>query len=377
MTGTGLSILGAGCVTALGRGWESVWEKILAGESPSPVVSPQVKDFPSVATYPVAVPDAPAPVAARPRRSSAISYFACAAAADAIAQAGPLSGPTALIFAASDGAVTYTRRFYEDVVARGTGSPLLFPETVYNASASHMAAMLGWDGAVLTLVNDATAGLDALETASLLIASGEARQCLVVASEELDGILCEGYRRWKMTRKPGTEGPGAVLSEGAAALVVGPAAPGDVQIARVQSGRMLPRHAARRGAMRQALAGIAADVAVLSGSGAWTDAGEEAVVRECFPAARLIAPKRVAGEVFAVSSLLQCLCAWEALRQGPARTAIVPVAGWSGQFGAALLGRAEDLLAAGDNPHGCEGRGNLITGVSARACGIEPVRAQN
>ena len=335
-----LSILGVGCVTALGRDWKTVWEQICAEKRPPPDALQGPGCAEPVEVFKTALPDIPATASARLRRSGPISYFACAAAADAVQESGPLpAARTALVFAASDGSVSYTRRFYEEVVARGAGSPLLFPETVYNAPASHVAAMLGLDGVVLTLVNDATAGMDALATASELIGSGEVDRCLVVAAEELDWITCEGYRRWKMTASSAETERGAVLAEGAVALVLGPPSSAHVQISRVHPGRILRRHSDARQTLRRVIGeladGTTPDLAVLSASGTRSGILEESLVRECFPGARLLAPKRFAGEAFAVSSLLQCLCAREALiRSG---TAIVPVLGWSGQVGGAFL----------------------------------------
>ena len=93
----------------------------------------------------------------RLRRSSPISYFAVSAALAALSDAGlPENLPskdTAVVFAVSNGGVIYTRRFYDQIVKQGAdaASPLLFPETVYNAPASHLAATLGIDGANYTL----------------------------------------------------------------------------------------------------------------------------------------------------------------------------------------------------------------------------------
>lgn len=344
-----LSILGVGCVTALGREWQTVWEKIRAGEAPERESLPCPGSRP-VGVYKIALPGIPDTISARLRRSGSISYFACAAAADAVLQAGPLPcGRTALVFAASDGGVSYTRRFYEEVVSRGTGSPLLFPETVYNAPASHVAAMLGLDGTVLTLVNDATAGMDALSTAADLIYSGGADRCLVVAAEELDWISCDGYRRWKLAASG--SGGGAVLAEGAVALVLGPPSPSRVQISRIHPGRTLRRHQAARQAIRQVLEDLAdgatPDLAVLSSTGSPTEILEESLVRETFPGARLLFPKRVAGDAFAASTLLQCLCAWQGLRRGG--KAIVPVLGSSGQVGGAFLTAAREFSERSEN----------------------------
>jgi hypothetical protein len=83
----------------------------------------------------------------------------------------------ALIFAISNGGVIYTKRFYHDIVESGarTASPLLFPETVFNAPASHLAAILGITGASYTLVGDAAVGILALKMAEDLIKSGHGR----------------------------------------------------------------------------------------------------------------------------------------------------------------------------------------------------------
>ena len=79
---------------------------------------------------------------------------------------------TALIFAISNGGVIYTKRFYHDIVESGAqaASPLFFPETVFNAPASHLAAILGITGASYTLVGDGAVGILALKMAEDLMA---------------------------------------------------------------------------------------------------------------------------------------------------------------------------------------------------------------
>lgn len=338
MSGPGVSILGAGCVTALGRGWETVWKIIRAGAQAERTSLQGPNGLPPVDVFKTPLPDIPPACAARLRRSSAISYFSCAAAADAVQQAGPLPwGRTAVVFAASNGAVVYTRRFFEEVVDRGTGSPLLFPETVYNAPASHVAAMLGLDGPVLTLVSDATVGMDALSTAADLIFSGDADRCLVVAAEELDWIACEAYRRWKLAGSM----HGSVLSEGAIALVLGPSSDEEIQIARIHPGRTIRRSVDAASALRQVIGeltlGDIPDLAVLSASGGRAGLLEESVLKEIFPETKLNSPKLVTGEAFAASTLLQCLCAWQEIRESRSRKVLVPIMGWGGQAGGALL----------------------------------------
>src|SRR5437667_762968 len=103
----------------------------------------------------------------------------------------------ALVFAISNGGVIYTKRFYRDIVEGGaqSASPLLFPETVFNAPASHLAAILGVTGTTYTLVGDGAVGLAAIKMAEELMANEALDYCLVVGTEEIDWRCCEDYRR--------------------------------------------------------------------------------------------------------------------------------------------------------------------------------------
>jgi 3-oxoacyl-(acyl-carrier-protein) synthase len=67
----------------------------------------------------------------------------------------------------------FTKRFCCDIVEAGaqSASPLLFPETVFNAPASHLAAILGITGTTYTLVGDSAVGLLAIKMADDLMAS--------------------------------------------------------------------------------------------------------------------------------------------------------------------------------------------------------------
>src|SRR5438045_9031884 len=134
----------------------------------------------------------------------------------------------ALVFAAYNGGVSYAKRFYHEIVSTGVqaASPLLFPETVFNAPASHLAAMLGMTGATYTLVGDGAVGLAAITMAEELMANESLDYCLVVGSEEIDWLLCDAYRRWRFLRlappiEPfSTQNRGMILSEGAGAIVL-------------------------------------------------------------------------------------------------------------------------------------------------------------
>jgi hypothetical protein len=314
-------IAGIGWVTPLGRDLASVWAAIRdrATALTSVLESPATgRSFPVRRVDPALIEDAAR--LPRLRRSSLISHFAVAAALDAVRDSAPQPDPArlGLVFATTNGGVIYTRRFYEGVAQSGaqSGSPLLFPETVYNAPASHVAAALGITGEVETLVNDATAGIDALATAADMLATGTCDHCLVVAAEEADWAICEGYATWKIA---------PVFSEGACALLLGREG-GDIEIAEISRSGPLPSPARTR----EWLVGLASEKVILASA---------CLDETLWPGSRVLSPQAALGEAFATSALTQVACAALALRETGGR-AFVPVAGFHGQAAAAVLQRA-------------------------------------
>src|SRR6267143_4772547 len=228
-----LAIAGMGWVTPLGNGVDCVWHRLLQGEEASATtISEQFADR----VYSVfRVPESALKGISHPRlrRASAISRFAAAAGLHALESAGlklesQNAERMALIFAISNGGVTYTKRFYHEIVGTGAqaASPLLFPETVFNAPASHLAAILGIIGATYTLVGDGAVGILALKMAENLMANNTVDHCLVVGAEEADWLLCDAYRKWRLLRstppiQPFQRPPrGTILSEGAGAILL-------------------------------------------------------------------------------------------------------------------------------------------------------------
>jgi 3-oxoacyl-[acyl-carrier-protein] synthase II len=184
-----LGIEGMGWVTPFGSDLATVWERLLKGETAAAesISSPLGRAYP---VFPVPAEAARAPAHPRLRRSSAISRFAVIAGLAALKDAeleldAAAAARTALIFAVSNGGVVYTKRFYHEIVESGAqaASPLLFPETVFNAPASHLAAVLGISGASYTLVGDGAVGILALKMAEDLMASDALDRCLVVGAE--------------------------------------------------------------------------------------------------------------------------------------------------------------------------------------------------
>src|SRR6266705_3940264 len=202
-----LAIAGMGWVTPLGRGVDSVWEQLLHGDEASATAISEEFGHRPYSVFRVPESSLTGPTHPRLRRASVISRFAAAAGLEALQAAGlkvdsQNAGRIALIFAISNGGVIYTKRFYRDVVEMGaqSASPLLFPETVFNAPASHLAAILGVTGTTYTVVGDGAVGLLAIKMAEDLMTDGSLDYCLIVGTEEVDWLLCDAYRRWRLLR---------------------------------------------------------------------------------------------------------------------------------------------------------------------------------
>jgi 3-oxoacyl-(acyl-carrier-protein) synthase len=356
-----LRIAGMGWVTPLGSGVEEVWNRLVKGETAvgESISSPLGKDYP-VFRVPAAA-TSQAPPHPRLRRSSAISRFAAVAGLAALADANlkldeKTANRTALIFAVSNGGVIYTKRFYHDIVESGAqaASPLLFPETVFNAPASHLAAILGMTGASYTLVGDGAAGTLALKMAEDLMAGDALDFCLVVGAEEADWLLCDAYHKWRLLRAAPPIEPfqkparGMIVSEGAGAILLGRA--GRVEIEKIATGTNFRKQREAGACVQQVFAELGSppsDFVAASANGTFIDEAERAAIRAHCPKSRVYAVKAALGESVGASSLWQTICAARALltqqipgSPGPVtlRTAVVSTCGLNQQVAGLRLG---------------------------------------
>jgi 3-oxoacyl-[acyl-carrier-protein] synthase II len=326
-----LAIAGMGWVTPLGNGVDSVWKQLLQGyEATAAKISEQFGDR---AYNAFRVPEsvltslAPHP---RLRRASAISRFAAAAGLEALQAAGvkldsQSAERIALVFAISNGGVIYTKRFYREIVEAGaqSASPLLFPETVFNAPASHLAAILGITGATYTLVGDSAVGLLAIKMADDLMANEALDYCLVVGAEEADWILCDAYRRWRLLRLTPPVEPfsdkkrGMILSEGAGAVLL--ARDGLVVIEGIHPGMSYGKRAEAEEALKQILSNLSQmeiDFVISSANGTFIDEAECEALRQTIPDAFVYTAKPALGESVGAAGLWQVIVGTQALRCG-------------------------------------------------------------
>ena len=355
-------IAGMGWVTPLGSGVAEVWNRLLNRESASAesLSSPLGRDYPVFRVPASAL--AKTPAHPRLRRSSAISRFAAVAGLEALENATVKLDPqtakrTALVFAVSNGGVIYTKRFYQDIVESGAqaASPLLFPETVFNAPASHLAAILGITGASYTLVGDGAVGTLALKMAEDVMAGDDLDYCLVVAAEEADWLLCDAYCKWRLLRSsPPIESfqqppHGTILSEGSGAILL--ARSGPIQIDQIASGTNFSKQREARAGVDRVFADLCTtptDVVSASANGTFIDDVERSAILKHSAQARVYSVKRALGEGVGASSLWQTIAAGQALitqklpasmETKPLRAALVSTCGLNQQVAGLRISR--------------------------------------
>ena len=324
-----LAIAGMGWVTPLGSGIDSVWKRLIQGhEASATTISESFSDRRYTAFR---VPESALTALAhsRLRRASVISRFAAAAGLEALHNAGvKLSSQnaerTALIFAISNGGVIYTKRFYRDIVETGaqSASPLLFPETVFNAPASHLSAILGITGASYTLVGDGAVGVAAIKMAEDMMANERLDYCLVVGTEEVDWLLCDAYRRWRLLRAAPPIEPfsnqrrGTILGEGAGAILF--ARKGRVTVERTHAGAFFTKRTQTAEILKAILRDLGRseiDLVISSANGTFVDQAEQAALEEIFPDIFVYTGKPALGESIGAAALWQVILAAQALQQ--------------------------------------------------------------
>lgn len=167
---------------------------------------------------------------ARARRMDPLSVLSAAVVDDLYHRHGKPSRTqaeaTGIVFATGYGPLTTVLQFHRGVVESGIhgANPLIFPNTVVNAAAGHVAMLHRYRGYTATIANGGTSSVLALQLAARVIARGAAERIVVVVADEFpEGALATraslpGYSRTGTARPHARTGE--VLSEGAAAIML-------------------------------------------------------------------------------------------------------------------------------------------------------------
>lgn len=278
----------------------------------------------------------------RLRRASPISRFVASAAVEALGSDVDKvrDGRTSLgvIVCVMSGCVNYSRRFYDEVLKDpGTASPLVFPETVFNAPASHLAAVLGTIAINYTLVGDPGTFLQGLALAGDWVVTGRVDECVVIGAEELDWLTADAVQLF---------GKGTILASGAGALRIGRTETSTTKAElRCISDPQTYSHGRSR---TEALATVRRELSGSEEGGLLCDGLQGVIKRDAaevdvwrdWPGAR-ISPKVVLGEGFAAASAWQCVAAIETLAAKQLSSATVSVLGCNEQAIGAHFVRAK------------------------------------
>lgn len=345
---SGVYVCGLGAVSPAGWGVPALREALRKGE-PLPT---QALDRPG-GQEPLQARLVPRPVTRpeflahpRLRRTSALTHYATAAALEALAKAPAFRDDgfrLGLVVSLQTGCVDYCCRFYGETLKEpATASPLLFPETVFAAPASHVATLLGNVTLVYTLLGDPAAFLQAVALGVQWLEEKRVDASLIIGAEETHWILADAL--WHLERP-------AVISGGAGALCLTCDArrSAGLQLAAITdphtySAQQARTQAAR--AMRQQLGGANSELLCDGLGGSPRADAPEAAAWSDWTGPRL-SLKRVLGEGLMAAAAWQCVAACDAIAGGQCTAANVSLVGGNQQaIGARFVRARPSPLAA-------------------------------
>lgn len=264
----------------------------------------------------------------RLRRTSPITRFAVSAALEAL-QCDPTlpeqSADTALgiLFAVQNGSVKFSGRFFSEVLDNPLlASPILFPETVFNAPSSHLSSLLTAPLLNNTLVSDAGGFLTALDMAAQWLDEGRVTDCLIVSAEEEDWLSAEA-----LALVPGQK----IAAEGAAALWLRQTetralSSGQIRLEQITEAAAITRLRTRTEAIQHMRSKLAAPnsstlISAVSGSSSWDQPHLEAFADWTGPRFSL---QPQFGHPFSILGGWQSVLACELLQRGTCPSAVIP-----------------------------------------------------
>jgi len=336
-----LVITGIGAVSPAGWGVAALMEAISLGRAPTEtLLTPPEAAGAQWHSFRVRAGPRPGPDRAlaghpRLRRATPISLFAAAAGLEALGperaaavKAGTLRA--GLIYTLLNGSVSFCGRFFGEVLANpATASPILFPETVFNAPASHLAAVLGITGPCASLVGDSAQFLAAIEMASLWLELDLTDVVVVIGAEEHDWLAASAVELLKL---------GVPLAEGAAAIAIERAATGTHGIAIQGLATRQPVHDFHQripaAAAARAALGPVAPAALLVDDRCGRAAVDAATARAWADwSGPRLSPGTVLGHGLSAAGAWQCVAACHQMQAGLAAQALVATTGVSQRAG--------------------------------------------
>src|SRR5262249_969359 len=154
-----------------------------------------------------------------------------------------------------------------------------------------------------TLVGDGAVGLTAITMAEELMANNALDYCLVVGTEEIDWLLCDAYRRWRLFRGGA---PSEAFSKRNLGMVLRERAGGSglpregfATIERAHPGGYFRRQAEAEIILKRILCDlgqIEIDCIISSANGTFVDQAESQALQKVVPNALAYTAKPVLGE---------------------------------------------------------------------------------
>ena len=324
-----INLAGWGAVSPAGWSAVDLASAVLDQRLIAAVSEQRSADAPLIQVCRVPSPTHPPPwlKLSRLRRTSPITRFAVSAALEALhgnsellfvdtptrSTSGPLPTSLGIIFVVQNGSVNFSRRFYAEVLDNpALASPILFPETVFNAPSSHLASLLTASTLNNTLVSDSVGFFNALEMATHWLDQGRATDVLVVSAEEHDWLSAEALLLF-----PGQK----TAAEGAAAVwltaTADPCA-GQIVLEQLTDSFTISQRCSRLTAIQRVAAQLAAPssaslVCSDSGCGVWDHLSTSSFAGWQGPRIPL---QPFLGHPFAVLGGWQCVVACELLARG-------------------------------------------------------------
>ncbi len=274
----------------------------------------------------------------RLRRTSPVTHYAASATLEAMSRIDPAlleNARIGLISCLQSGCVQYSCRFYDEALKNpATASPLLFPETVYAAPASHIAVLLRNVTLVSSQVGDPSCFLLGLTQAAQWLGEEQVDFCVVIGAEEPNWITADALRHFDKD---------ASISAGAGAICLcrDPDSSIGVELTAITDAHTYSTSRGRARAamaMRRQLAGRDESEDARNGSELLCDGlgnsrrtdGPELAAWRDWTGARL-SPGRILGQGLMAGAAWQCVAGCDTLANGRFKTARVSLVGFNQQ----------------------------------------------